>query len=106
MEEDLLEDILERNEEFIDNINLNNISNTLLDSGTVNKALQHWIKDIQSVIHADTKYSQLSQWLTTLVDTDGIICCEGRLPNGDLPWESKYSMLLPRHSLFVLLLIH
>ena len=108
MEQDIVEEVVEDHEEPIyqqSDETSHEMDTVILDNDIINTALQYWIKDIQQDLHTHKKYSQLSHQLRTFVDQDGIIRCEGRLLHADLPYDSKFPILLTRDSPFVSLLI-
>ncbi len=61
------------------------------------------IKNMQTELNV--KENQLENQLGIFTDTDGLIRCGGRLKNADLPYKSKYPILLPRDSYLTELII-
>ena len=61
----------------------------------LNKAERLWIREAQTGLKVDEKFSQFSNSLG-LIEEEGILRCRGRLQNSDLEYNAKYPILIPR----------
>ena len=69
------------------------------------KARKLWIYGEQKVIMADKKFSNLKKQLCLFTDDENVIRLKGRLEYSHLPYNTKYPILLNRHSYFTKLII-
>ena len=58
-----------------------------------------WIRDVQSKLKLDKGFEQLNS-MQNAVEVEGILRCEGRLGNMNLPYEANRPCLLPKDSPF------
>ena len=58
-----------------------------------------WIRDIQGNLKLEKGFYQVKGVLN-VIEVEGILRCEGRLGNINLPYEAKKPCLLPKDSLF------
>ena len=63
-----------------------------------------WIRDIQGNLKLEKGFDQLKGMLN-VIEVEGILRCEGRLGNMNLPYEAKKTCLLPRDSLLTNLVV-
>ena len=63
-----------------------------------------WIRDVQGKLRLEKVFEQLKVMLI-VVEVEGILRCEGRLGNMNLPYETKKPCLLPKDSPFTSLIV-
>lgn len=59
----------------------------------------------ESIIVADPRYQTWKNQFNLFLDKNNLIRCGGRLKNADLPYSTRYPLLLPRDHQLTLLLI-
>ena len=67
-----------------------------------------WIREVQSKTltgQEDKHIRQLGHQLRLFIDENNIVHCKGRLSNADLPYLTKFPMLIPRDHYLAQLLI-
>ena len=65
-----------------------------ITSTDIELAQVKWIKELQCEMNGNEKFRSWNRDLNSFTDDDGIIRCKGRLSNSDLPYSSKYPILL------------
>ena len=63
-----------------------------------------WIRDIQGNLKLEEGFDQL-KGMMNVIEVEGILRCEGRLGNMNLPYGAKKPCLLPKDSLFTNLVV-
>ena len=64
-----------------------------------------WIEDSQRNMEHEKSFDSLKSQLNLFLDENGLWRCGGRLANADIPYSTKYPVLLPRsHSLTPLII--
>ena len=61
----------------------------------LNEAERLWIREAQTGLKVDEKFSQFSNSLGLI--EEGILRCRGRLQNSDLEYNAKYPILIPKN---------
>lgn len=56
-----------------------------------------WLRSVQKNLKSQANYSHLEHEFGLYEDENGIVRCKGRIENDDLPYETKFPALLPRH---------
>ena len=59
-------------------------------------AERYWIKDSQKNLEQEKSFNSLKAQLNLFLDGDGMWRCGGRLANVDVPYSTKYPLLLSR----------
>ncbi|XP_065054025.1 uncharacterized protein LOC135682870 [Rhopilema esculentum] len=77
----------------------------MLSLDEIEKARELWINEVQSYIPQETDFEKSSNLLGLFYDDKGIIRCKGRIENADLPYETRFPILLPRKHHFTDLVI-
>ena len=83
------------------------IKSKLLKEGTVRhgevteEEIAHaevqWLRSVQKNLKSQANYSHLEHEFSLYEDENGIVRCKGRIANADLPYETRFPALLPRH---------
>lgn len=76
-----------------------------LTTEEINETEALWLKSLQRSFFADHKYLQWQERLGLFVDESGLIRCKGRIEHADVPYSSRYPVLLPNSHPFTDLLI-
>ncbi|XP_057292572.1 uncharacterized protein LOC130621287 [Hydractinia symbiolongicarpus] len=84
-------------------INGNVSKQTLLSTEDLEHAELLWVKTCQKDL--TSRLNQLNNTLGLFIDKDDIIRCKGRLLHANLPYDSKYPILLPGDSYLSTLII-
>lgn len=71
----------------------------------INETEALWLNSLQRSFFADHKYLQWQERLGLFVDESGLIRCKGRIEHADVPYSSRYPVLLPNSHPFPDLLI-
>ena len=76
------------------------IQNVNTDAGQItssetNVAEKMWVKEIQSELLKLKDYKKVKESLSLFEDADKIIRCHGRIEAADLPYDTKFPILLP-----------
>ena len=68
------------------------------------EAERYWLRELQFSLMSSERYSAWKQQFHLLTDRSGLLRCQGRLVNADIPYETKYPVLLsPTHHLTTLI---
>ena len=77
------------------------------NSESVNDLLEverYWLRESQFSLLSNERYSAWKQQFRLFTDRSGLLRCQGRLANADIPYETRYPVLLsPTHHLTTLI---
>ena len=76
-----------------------------LQQTEIDQAEECWLKEEQGLLLKDKTFGQVRQSLQLFLDGSGIIRCGGRLKNAPISKDTRYPILLPRHSHFTYLVV-
>ncbi len=76
-----------------------------LQQTEIDQAEECWLKEEQGLLLEDKTFGQVRQSLQLFLDGSGIIRCGGRLKNAPISEDTRYPILLPRHSHFTYLVV-
>ena len=80
-------------------------SNRPLSTEELSEAERRWIEESQVDFEREESFRSLKSQLNLFRDEDSLWHCDGRLANTELPYSTKYPLLLPRnHSLTPLII--
>ena len=74
--------------------NSNQVPANELSSEELAAAEALWIRDVQAAVRRNPKYPDWSRQLDLFTDATGMLRCEGRLENAELPSDTKNPILL------------
>ncbi|XP_068724219.1 uncharacterized protein [Montipora capricornis] len=64
-----------------------------------------WLRSVQKNLKSQANYSHLEYEFGLYEDENGIVRCKGRIANADLPYETRFPVLLPRDNHISTLLV-
>ena len=76
-----------------------------LSAGELEDARSAWISDVQQDVRKDDNYSKLEKTLGIFEDENHILRCRGRIGDSNLPYNTKFPILLSTNTDFLRLLI-
>jgi len=71
-------------------------SGSSLSTEELSDAERRWIEDSQRNMEHEKSFDSLKSQLNLFLDENGLWRCGGRLANADIPYSTKYPVLLPR----------
>ena len=62
----------------------------------IERAQVMWIKELQCAMEGNQNFKSWNRDLNLFTDKDGVVRCKGRLSNSELPYSTKYPILLDK----------